>query len=1399
MKTHPIGDTGMQLPGAPKDRAKTLLVDFDIDTLHTNMADTLGVDPEDLGIVRYDINDEVNHLTLEEWQSNLTKAKVWPSPEYAEMVEAGIPFPAVLALKNIRDALPTKAVVPSPEGISEMAAIFAEAKEMEQNLHEAWGPLLDHLSGSTPTFYRIANHWLHALTTLDDGLGEDFFSISEHHLTGVTNEHTKSLIAEGLRESDLIFKEFRSTTERLKKVRDSYYGESFDRAGFRNMQAFFRSTDKLSGITDHSYSSVIAAESRSGKYLLRRISKIDISEFTEAADKDNRLGFYMTKVFKDLGKKPKTLAKDPQHTPSNKNDPEEATVSESDKKPRRPIRLNEDETKSLLNEVDTDELRDNPLYQSFAPLVEAGIARGAQIGNWVTQKERPALVKRNYDAIETLTSVMEIPPNLFGLGAPIANKNKNADDGLIENAYDGNQALGLAFGARGRSKAAAHFEPSLFIINLTRKKGAGSLAHEWMHALDYRLGSLLDKDSIKRQYHPTDVRRITASPRLEYFSEYMAMFWYLKTATMSGTTRDGEERLKEQVDYHIITGLKDGLTKETINAALPLMHGVSSVLREAYHKKPSHQMCIDRTLRSLSQNSFISYDNLKREGIASRHNKHLERYFGAEHDLDYSDRNTEYELLEDPSRDPLDSFYGLCNNLFIQNLSTKLGDKMVANLEQTLARDIRPEDKATIQYAIQQAETIRNINNVIEHAALWRLTNACLPPVPEDMNENSNRLDERHWRAALVEAIKDLPSDLLAFIKRSTYTAEQAGGSLKQIIRNIAPTDMGKNAGLQTIDLHDMLDTKVVKEIVKTTSICQKHSAKHWSYYNNLLAFTAEPSPEAKREMSRVNHRIGQHLSIVHDTMTKNITPTLRNARGIFSESDIAKVKCRLSYDNQVECDAAIAELLKSSEPGELWDSFVDESGPAFFYRAESFTQNHRGNLLAMLATAHERSEWNDGTLESFARSLSDPARLSPLPAGVIALHRHHIERHKHHYKDSGIDVDSVTDIEKDIFATVILEMTQYGLARTLQSGYEVNPDNFTRPQPDSALWVYAVSSFRRAIQEGDFSGMRSFDILKSKNKLSSFRYFPESDDRREAISSIMPASTRHHVYSALEGHYLLDVSRTPFKRKVRLNEMMLGADRVEYQKAEISDVLTNFREANFSYASSTAKGAAKKELSAKNESRIDASMFYPEIVPSAIISDFVKDSAAFEGGSITETGRTSTKSRKYWSTTRELFARMGEKVVHEILERRETPNPFLVTVPTNKQQNNALRQVNVAQSTTGIRGNAYALTYPSSEELDAMVRTFTAEVTPNMEHALSTLYPDSTPHYEAYLKKQAQAVPPDERRDPRQEAHDSHLASTSSQPSHNTMDSAPYSDTPSQQGRSHEVEAIHADPTPGL
>ncbi|QXN70910.1 putative methyltransferase [Bacillus phage vB_BspP_Dartukuta] len=95
--------------------------------------------------------------------------------------------------------------------------------------------------------------------------------------------------------------------------------------------------------------------------------------------------------------------------------------------------------------------------------------RGVQFGNYVEQGRRQQDLNEAYDALMDMAGVLGIPAKSLSL----------------------NGELGLAFGARGKGgkqAAKAHYEPDQIVINLTKKNGAGSLAHEWWHALDNYFG-----------------------------------------------------------------------------------------------------------------------------------------------------------------------------------------------------------------------------------------------------------------------------------------------------------------------------------------------------------------------------------------------------------------------------------------------------------------------------------------------------------------------------------------------------------------------------------------------------------------------------------------------------------------------------------------------------------------------------------------------------------------------------------------------------------------------------------------------------------------------------------------------------------------------------------------------
>lgn len=110
-----------------------------------------------------------------------------------------------------------------------------------------------------------------------------------------------------------------------------------------------------------------------------------------------------------------------------------------------------------------------------AATVKAGIdhltkvqgMRAVQWGNSVTDDERQHHLARTAEAFADLTDVLGLPPDMASLGGELA----------------------LAIGARGKGSAMAHYEPDVKVINLTRKNGVGSLAHEWGHFLDHLLAA----------------------------------------------------------------------------------------------------------------------------------------------------------------------------------------------------------------------------------------------------------------------------------------------------------------------------------------------------------------------------------------------------------------------------------------------------------------------------------------------------------------------------------------------------------------------------------------------------------------------------------------------------------------------------------------------------------------------------------------------------------------------------------------------------------------------------------------------------------------------------------------------------------------------------------------------
>lgn len=119
--------------------------------------------------------------------------------------------------------------------------------------------------------------------------------------------------------------------------------------------------------------------------------------------------------------------------------------------------------------------------------------KAVEFGNWLSQQDRQNYLSGLGLALYDLTNILGFAPAKLSLKKKIT----------------------VAFGARGRGSALAHFESDTFAINITRYKrpakgstlrpsfdrtklliasgGVGSFAHEYGHALDYFGGTFVER------------------------------------------------------------------------------------------------------------------------------------------------------------------------------------------------------------------------------------------------------------------------------------------------------------------------------------------------------------------------------------------------------------------------------------------------------------------------------------------------------------------------------------------------------------------------------------------------------------------------------------------------------------------------------------------------------------------------------------------------------------------------------------------------------------------------------------------------------------------------------------------------------------------------------------------
>jgi len=217
--------------------------------------------------------------------------------------------------------------------------------------------------------------------------------------------------------------------------------------------------------------------------------------------------------------------------------------------------------------------------------------KGFEFGNYVNNNDRTDKILSTRASLEHLSKI-------------IGSKNLGLSN-----------TLGIALGARGYGGVAkAHFEPDYFMINLTKDRSVGSLAHEYGHALDYFFGRYIDQNkyysslsggSSVAKALPKNTGGILRILMNEILDKIMASNSYVKLLKVTGNTEYWRRRneifartFEQWVQFQLKSkGIKNTflsknkyesvvyLSKKDFESILPLMNELIRVMRLFMNKK----------------------------------------------------------------------------------------------------------------------------------------------------------------------------------------------------------------------------------------------------------------------------------------------------------------------------------------------------------------------------------------------------------------------------------------------------------------------------------------------------------------------------------------------------------------------------------------------------------------------------------------------------------------------------------------------------------------------------------------------------------------------------------------------------------------------------------------------
>lgn len=370
---------------------------------------------------------DISTFSDEEKTRYIDKQNVWIKPDYQKLVDEGKDKLIVYFMKVCRDSLPTRPVFNTTQGQTNFIEFLSDIKSMSENINNR-----------------------DEILTFFDKVVEKYCEVSyssarriKYRVVGsatnvITNKFFKAIQVKNLSslEKEMNDKKFLYTKED-KILKDYIILKNDEKCSF---------TEEAWGMTCIEVSDVL----RTHHYFPENLNFEDVDSFEKGTffvlwKKGYSVVVKNAKTYDDAKKQVLAL---------NQNN---STTKKDRKGNFLPPELAS--CKRVGNTYTNGAVKTDNMLNVFG-------FYGGEFGNWVSKEERQVNLDMSYEAFCDLACALDISTKDISLGGK----------------------LSIAYGARGHGSALAHFESDRNVINLTRMKGAGSLAHEWGHALDHFLG-----------------------------------------------------------------------------------------------------------------------------------------------------------------------------------------------------------------------------------------------------------------------------------------------------------------------------------------------------------------------------------------------------------------------------------------------------------------------------------------------------------------------------------------------------------------------------------------------------------------------------------------------------------------------------------------------------------------------------------------------------------------------------------------------------------------------------------------------------------------------------------------------------------------------------------------------